>query len=417
MDRTGEARRNGRAQRIRADTAPRHSAATERRDVSPKDVTRHVALPVQNILWGRAAGRCQLRPCNRPLTRSPATQETRNLAEKAHIRAFSRSGPRASHDWPDALLNDVDNLMLLCQDCHVTIDRGDGPQRYTAALLAEWKLLHEQRVETATGIAPALHSHVLTYGTWIGAHQALPTFRDASEALFPNAFPASHAMIELGTRSSPHRDSSEDFWSHERKQLAYQFERQVRIPAQQGEISHVSVFALAPQPLLIELGVHVGDIMPATTYQRHREPTGWRWPSTSETTHFVLHEADNSRGKPALVLAVSATITSDRIERVLGRDAAIWGLTVPEPQNDVVRSPATLRAFRRSVRGVLDEIKAKHGHTTPLHVFPALPVSLAVEFGRVRMPKADMPWVLYDEQQLSGGFIPTFIISHEGGYA
>ena len=32
----------------------------------------------------------------------------------------------------------------------------------------------------------------------------------------------------------------------------------------------------------------------------------------------------------------------------------------------------------------------------PLHVFPVMPVSCCVEFGRTRMPKADMPWVIFD---------------------
>jgi hypothetical protein len=26
----------------------------------------------------------------------------------------------------------------------------------------------------------------------------------------------------------------------------------------------------------------------------------------------------------------------------------------------------------------------------------AMPISCAIEFGRVRMPKADRPWILYD---------------------
>lgn len=106
-------------------------------EVAPSKVTRTVSVHVQNLLWGRAAGRCQFFGCNRQLTRSPVTQETRNLAEKAHIRAFSRGGPRADNDWPSELINDVENLMLLCQDCHVTIDHVEGPQRYTAAQLAE----------------------------------------------------------------------------------------------------------------------------------------------------------------------------------------------------------------------------------------------------------------------------------------
>ncbi|MFA0813857.1 hypothetical protein [Microbulbifer epialgicus] len=33
---------------------------------------------------------------------------------------------------------------------------------------------------------------------------------------------------------------------------------------------------------------------------------------------------------------------------------------------------------------------------TPFHVFPVTPVSCVIEFGRVRMPKSDIPWLIYD---------------------
>jgi hypothetical protein len=53
----------------------------------------------------------------------------------------------------------------------------------------------------------------------------------------------------------------------------------------------------------------------------------------------------------------------------------------------------------------MDRIKAAHGQTTPLHVFPVASVSAAIEFGRIRMPKADMPWRIYDQVNDRGGFV------------
>lgn len=399
---------------------------------------REVASPVQNLLWGRAAGRCEFTNCNRVLSRAPATQETRNIAEKAHIYAFSDRGPRASGDWPTELLNTVENLLLVCHDCHKVIDAAGGPARYTAALLQAMKERHERRVEVVTGVPLDRASHVLTYGALVGEHAAVPTFDAAAAALFPECFPASAQAIRLGTRAGSQRDRDAAYWSEHRRELGYEFDRQVRLPLDRGEVSHLSVFALAPQPLLIELGVLLGDITPAEVYNLHREPRGWRWPDTggSPVPIIVLppeppelpaapaqsnspSHADGAATQvpaqvpapvPALVLAVSATVTPDRITRVLGDGAAIWEVRVPEPHNDVVKARETLAEFRRAVRGVLDRIKARHGHATPVHVFPALPASLAVEFGRARMPKADAPWVLYDEHQSRGGFVRTFEI-------
>ena len=49
---------------------------------------------VERELWARAAGRCQFDGCNRPLFKSPVTQEQVNISEKAHIYSFSENGPR-----------------------------------------------------------------------------------------------------------------------------------------------------------------------------------------------------------------------------------------------------------------------------------------------------------------------------------
>lgn len=363
------------------------------------------------MLWGRAAGRCEFAGCNRTLQKSDVTQETRNVAQKAHIRAFSARGPRADAIRTKSMVHDLDNLLLLCHVCHVTIDQGDGPSLYTPVVLGEMKRLHENRVKLVTEIAPYLSSHVVTYGTYVGEHQALPAFADAFSAMFPGRYPAEQSPIELGTRTSPRRDSDPGFWDREREQLVYQFNRQVRLPLERGDVSHISVFAIAPQPLLIELGTLLGDITLVDVYQRHREPAGWSWPHDAGALAFQVVEPRGRGTRPVIVLSCSATITADRITRVLGDDVAIWTVTLPQPHNDVVRSPAMLRAFRQRMRPLLDQIKTLHGHLTPLHVFPAMPVSLAVELGRVRMPKADMPWVLYDEHQSLGGFSSAFTIA------
>lgn len=376
------------------------------------DVTRHVPEWVKLLLWGRSAGRCQFSGCNRKLWASPVTQEQRNLAEHAHIRAFSCGGPRATSGWPPHLVNDLSNLMLVCHDCHVTIDRHDGAERYSIEKLRGMKAQHESRIELVTAIDSSRKSHVVTYGTYVGEHQALPTFHTARAALFPARYPAHTSMLELGSRSTPRRDRDQEFWESERQQLRYQFDRQIRTALEQGDVGHISVFALAPQPLLIELGSLLGDINDVDIYQLHREPKGWNWPEGGTSQSFEIRRPEApASATPALVLSVSADVSLDRISRVLGEDIAVWMVTVPSPHNDICQSPGMLLEFRKRMRSLLNEIKALHGHRTPLHVFPAMPVSLAVELGRVRMPKAEPNWLLYDENHALGGFAHAFTIS------
>jgi hypothetical protein len=94
---------------------------------------------------------------------------------------------------------------------------------------------------------------------------------------------------------------------------------------------------------------------------------------------------------------------------VLGADAAIWSLCADQPHNDILRRADDQATFRQELRRLYDRIKARHGGGILLHVFSALPASLAVEVGRVWMPKADLPLRLYDNNRLRG-FIPIFDI-------
>jgi len=56
----------------------------------------------------------------------------------------------------------------------------------------------------------------------------------------------------------------------------------------------------------------------------------------------------------------------------------------------VPRNKIISREFRRVVQRAYDEIKATHGEGLSSNVFPAIPVSAAIELGRVWMPKADL---------------------------
>jgi hypothetical protein len=118
---------------------------------------------------------------------------------------------------------------------------------------------------------------------------------------------------------------------------------------------------------------------------------------------YTFSRPERLSGAPALVFSLSATVTEDRIRSVLP-DASIWRMSIKSPHNDFVSSPLQTEEFRRCVRRGLDQMKATHGHNSEIHVFPAMPVSLAVELGRVRMPKADLPLIIYDEDRAAGGF-------------
>jgi hypothetical protein len=391
--------------------AARHVAAmpSER---PTKVKSRDISRSVEAMLWGRAAGRCQFDGCNRELWKSPVTQERVNLAEKAHIYSFSTGGPRGNRGVDANRLNALENLILVCDICHKTIDKNWSSDRYTVEQLQQWKATHEARVARVTGIGPDKSSHIFLFGSNIGDHQGPLHYRQAVDAVFPHWNPAEDHPVELGVRNSVISEAkSALYWEPAHENLKTDYEH-VRRRIRSGEIKHISVFALAAQPLLISLGALLGDIVRAEVYQLHRQPApSWKWPAQAPAAPEVeIRRPSSTNGPPVLVLAFSATVTVDRITSVLGPDAAIWTLTVPSPHKELVKSPARLSEMRGLFSRVLDEIKAVHGQHTLLHVFPVMPVSLAVELGRARSPKAEMPWRIYDQVGALGGFVPALEI-------
>lgn len=377
----------------------------------PVEITRSIKRPVERELWGRAAARCQFSGCNRLLYKSPVTQEKVNLAEMAHIYSFSQDGPRG---WgPFKLkpkgLNDLRNLLLVCHDCHKTIDQDKTGSRYSAELLKRWKEEHEARVRIVTGILPSKKSHVVLYGARIGDARS-PLQNDAAiQAMFPTWNPADERSIDLSMTSGLD-DSAPEFWTAESAHLRKEFDRQIRSRVEEADPNHFSIFALAPQPLLILLGSLLTDKVPTVVYQLHREPKTWEWQPHPEGFAFKLQEPVTKSGKPVLVISLSAKIGHDRIKSVLDGELSIWELTVDDPHNDFLKSEAQLALFRQAVRKAMVAISAAHAQANALAVFPAMPVSCAVELGRARMPKADMRWAIYDQNDKHQKFIPTITI-------
>jgi len=390
---------------------PPRKVRTTRNPGAAREVTRKISPSVMASLWGRAAARCEFQGCNDPLWKSPVTQEAVNLAQMAHIYSFSAAGPRGNAGVSDAVLNSFENLLLVCHGCHQKIDQAQDGGRYSAGLLQQMKASHERRIERVTGIDPSRQSHVVIYGANVGDHHPALNFQDAAVAMFPDSYPAADQAIELSMLNDPMTDASALYWESQSLRLCTLFQQKIRDRLSTEDIAHMSIFAIAPQPLLVLLGTLLGDISNVAVYQRQREPSTWEWPATSATSPFEVIAPDSTSGKPALVLAISGTVTSDRIHRVLGPDASIWTVTVPAPHNDILKSRDQLVQFRQLMRTLLDRIKALHGQRTILHVFPAAPVAAAIEFGRVRMPKADMPLVVYDQVNALGGFIPALSFS------
>lgn len=331
-------------------------------------------------LWGKAAGRCQYEGCNEPLWYDELTKAEFNSAYIAHIIADSPNGPRGDAILSEQLKSDLSNLMLMCDKHHRLIDKVDVAGHRVERLQA-MKTAHEKRVELLSSILNDKRSHIVLYGARIGEHHAPLSFQKAATAMVPSYFPADNRAIELGLKNASIKDHEVDYWNIEERHLETQFAECIRPRLAQGGINHFSIFALGPIPLLVKLGMLLSDIPAAEVYQLHREPADWAWQVEDDNEYIVSRPAE-VKGAPAVILSLSATVIDSRITSALKGDHSIWKLTLVEPGNDYLKSRLQLSEFRKIFRKMLDEIKAAHGQGIPIHIFPAVPVSVAVEIGR-----------------------------------
>jgi hypothetical protein len=358
----------------------------------------------QRALWARAAGRCQYRGCNCALIGELLSgKEDKMFGFVAHIVADSPNGARGHPTRSALLAKDISNLMLLCAKHHRLID-DEAPDDHPEELLLRMKDDHERRVRIAAGIQPDRTSHVIRFGANIGMNEALVAREDIFASMQPDRSPASFDTIDLEMLGLSLDDADEQYWQVQQTNLQRQFAEKIRGRIERQQITHASVFALAPQPLLIELGRQLCDIMPAEVHQRHREPATWKWQNDSPPIEFQIEAPTQVYSTVALVLGVSATISKARIDAALGHDVSVWSITATSPHNDIMRNAGDLSRFRQELRRLFDRIKSVHGEGATINVFPALPVSAAVEVGRVWMPKADLPMIVFDQNRRVGGF-------------
>ena len=110
--------------------------------------------------------------------------------------------------------------------------------------------------------------------------------------MLPERYPAEARPISLGMFNSAMNDRDAAYWLAEAAQLRSLVSQQVKPRLAQGEVHHLSIFGLAPQPLLMLLGYLLCDIPAAEVFQLHREPPDWRWQTDPDrrrlpkVTHF-----------------------------------------------------------------------------------------------------------------------------------
>ena len=363
------------------------------------------------LVWAHAGGRCEYPGCNDLLWRDALVGQVMNRAYLAHI--VGERGPRAEPGTSEALARDPDNIMLLCDTHHRLIDR-EGEAEHSADALRRAKRHHEDRIERLTAIQAQHKTHILLFGSRIQDHSGLVCFDQARNAVAAaGRYPVTERGIRIDLADAPLDDADPGYYELVEAHVQQTLARTVAdgIGPTGHPINHLSVFALATIPALVAFGKALGDIVAADIYQRHRGPEDWTWTGTvPDGFDFHVRAPDDIAPTVPEHVAVSISVTapvSDRsIEAALGTPTPVYELSVPLETHSptVIESPDQVELFSSRWRALLTRIKRDHGPDCSISLFPAVPVSIAVQLGRVLLPKADPPIRVYDYRRDDGGF-------------
>ncbi len=366
-----------------------------------------ISEAVRMKLWAVSGGRCEL--CNRLLYSDQYFGIDGNFGQLAHIHAVSAGGPRHKYGMTAEEKNNISNLMLLCADHHHLIDNKPGD--YSDGLLLRRKAQHEERIRLVTEISNEQSCKIVTYFSNIDnaevfASETLLRAAVISAGLYASQDPV--VQLHQGTRIrySPSKDEFVSKASDLELQFRQWFDGIIK------KQDAVALFALAPQPLLFKLGTLINDQYNVRVFQCHREGHKWAWKESSEAVEysFVKTKSTANSQNVALVMDLSAPIIDNRITSTIGGDVTIYHISIPDPNRSFVKTEGVQNLFVPVFRCAMEVIKNENPACTHINVFMAMPQSLAIRAGMDYMPKADLPLILYEQNNANDGFFETITI-------
>ena len=375
-----------------------------------KNVSRKIKEGACLLLYVQAGGRCEFDGCNKYLLEHPLTLTRGNFAQMAHIVAFSEEGPRGKTAPRPLDVNDVSNLMLLCPQCHKLIDV--HPARYSHSTLEGYKHQHEDRIKHVTGLGPDLKTTIVQLKANIGGQPVDIPAAQVIAAVTPR-YPTDLRGFVIDLTAIYGENVT--FFQTAVQEIKRKIE-QLYAPGMDVERTrHISLFALAPIPLLIFLGNRLSNKIPVDLYQRHRDTENWTWKISGEpvTYKFQRLRPGTDISKIALILSLSGTIHVEDLPAKIDDCFYIYEITLDAitPSPNFLRTREDLVRFKDIYQTCLRSIMRDHGKLRAIHLFPAVPAPIAVLCGRELFPKVDPALKVYDNDKAKGGFNLTLEVN------
>jgi len=378
---------------------------------SSVELSRNIPAMTKIFLYVQAGGRCQFDGCNRYLLEHEPTGTVGNYGEQGHIYAFKESAARGNALGRPKDINSLSNLILLCAACHHTVDVV-SPELYPVETLKKFKRDHEERVYTLTGLSKDRDTIPIVLRSLVQDRHIDISDEEMQSASAPN-YLKQHQKIEIDLTGIPDMPNSA-FWQTAAMAIDRKIERLYSLYIKPNYTLRVSVFAVAPIPLLVYLGSKLSDKMHVDLYQRHRDPETWTWKDGPSEARYISRCLIQPQEEESVSLLVnlSGKNNLDALPNELRESGTVYELTLEgqDPSPLFLNTKGDLERFTSEYHRALAMIRQNHPSLASIHLFPAVPAPVAITLGRSRLPKVDPILLVYDRDKRAGGFIPTLKI-------
>lgn len=334
-----------------------------------KDFTK----ATKDRVWSDSHGRCMFLGCGESLQYDFLTGNGGNFSYLAHNVASAEGGERGIPYLSEALSNEPNNVLLLCDKHHRLIDKvaaADYPATTLALMRKEFCDLTESLLNGLSFEAVPVYTILWPVN---GQFVSNPHLKDIAASLSLIKARIKGQERCLTDSNTPYRKKPEKF-NEDLIELIQEEADQI-LQGTKREGHKAALFAFGPMPALIGLGSLLGNKNEFTPMLRYRDSSSWLWPHENVVDSFYeIKGFDSLAQSEDVVICINFTAIAkpiqqraDQLNKTLG--AGIVEITaLPEYLgNGAIPNPESGKKFCARLQQLLHDLKNKH-YTKRVHL-------------------------------------------------
>lgn len=207
----------------------------------------------------------------------------------------------------------------------------------------------------------------------------------------------SSRVVDLSISNYPMQPDDVNYWKYAQKSLISEFNKRLSSFLDDGY--SVDLYALAPIPLLVQLGNLFANRPNINIFQLKKVPSTFDWEDAGEklniTTNSDLPEQEVE--EVALLMSFSGKVNKHNVTATVGEKIPQIEMFIKEPFDDFLRCKSQLDDFLFEYRKVKSSLGSKG--VKRIHLFASIPIAFAIGIGQAYNTNYDPEIITYDFNQ------------------